>query len=52
MFTFKINCIIYFFKIFINQKIFIKTIKNAKIIQQLKGIVRALMNTIELISKI
>ena len=52
MFTFEINCIIYFFKIFINQKIFIKTIKKAKIIQQFKGIVHALMNTFESISKI
>ena len=52
IFTFEINCIIYFFKIFINKKIFIKTIKKAKIIQQLIGIVRALMNTIESISKI
>ena len=52
MFTFEINCIIYIFKIFINHEIFIKTIKKAKIIQQLQGIVRVLMNTIESISKI
>ena len=51
MFTFEIHCIIYFFKIFINKKIFINTIKKAKIIKQLIGIVRDLMNTIESISK-